>query len=136
MMAAKLALSQAARSVKLKSGEFVTIGALPEGTLYQVIEEESGKDGYKTTASGDKGVIDRKNIAFADVVNKKDTNIPPVPEQPENPDKPDIPDVPDKPDVPDTPIRLKLRIIRLCRIVPMITCLKIRRPRLLMKILM
>lgn len=90
-------------SVKLKSGEFVTIGALPEGTLYQVIEEESGKDGYKTTASVDKGVIDRKNIAFADFVNKKDTNIPPVPEQPENPDKPDIPDVPDKPDVPDTP---------------------------------
>lgn len=89
--------------ITLKGGEYITIKNLPEGTVWAITEPEAGKDGYKTTMSGDAGTISGDHKYEAVFVNSKEPEKPDEPKKPEEPDKPKPPEEPDKPKSPDEP---------------------------------
>lgn len=60
-------------SFTLRHGEYIEIDTIPTGTEYQIVEEESGKDGYKTSVDGEaEGRIGHLNVKKVTFTNKKD----------------------------------------------------------------
>ena len=58
--------------ITLRHGESITINNLPEGTTYEVIEEEANKDGYVTWLTGEeKGTLKDKTSFSVKYINKK-----------------------------------------------------------------
>ncbi len=58
--------------IKLKNGESLTINDLPEGTRYEVIEEEANQDGYDTKIFGESsGVLEKAISKSVKFVNHK-----------------------------------------------------------------
>lgn len=95
----------------LKHGESKTAIDLPPGVRYEVTETEANRDGYTTTASGEKGNIaegvtqkaiftNTKNIRPTDPVTPITPDDPTAPTNPTNPDNPDNPTNPDNPEIP------------------------------------
>lgn len=73
-------------TVVLRHGETATVSMLPAGTSYEVREIEADEDGYRTSASGEKGNIEAKETAEAAFVN--DRGITPTPSTPPTPSSP------------------------------------------------
>lgn len=65
-------------SFALKHDQSKTATGLPDGVGYTVTESEANKDGYTTTATGDKGLIAAGTIAWARFTNTKNTVVPPA----------------------------------------------------------
>lgn len=98
----------------LKHGESKTAIDLPPGVRYEVTETEANRDGYTTTASGEKGNIaegvtqkaiftNTKNIRPTDPVTPITPDDPTAPTNPTNPDNSDNPTNPDNPEIPTEP---------------------------------
>ena len=66
----------------LKSGESATAKDLPAGITYTVTEEEANLDGYKTTSTGENGVIPEDGTAQADFTNRNDDKETELPDKP------------------------------------------------------
>ncbi len=68
-------------TVSLRHGESITIGSIPEGVTYSVVETEANQGGYTTSTSGDgtSGNItnSEKTVVF---INNKTTSSPGSPE--------------------------------------------------------
>lgn len=56
----------------LRDGKVVTALGLPQGTTYEVIEKEANQNGYKTTASNNKGTIPLDDTIETSFTNHKE----------------------------------------------------------------
>lgn len=62
--------------ILLKAGQEAVISMIPAGTTYEVTETEAGKDGYTTTAAGEKGSVPPLSQAVVSFQNHKDAPTP------------------------------------------------------------
>ena len=57
---------------KLKDGETITINGIPDGTTYEVLEQDYSANGYETTSTLDSGEIIDGETAQAKFTNHRD----------------------------------------------------------------
>ena len=57
---------------KLKDGETITINGIPDGTTYEVLEQDYSANGYETTSTLDSGEIIDGETAQAEFTNHRD----------------------------------------------------------------
>lgn len=67
--------------ILLKGGEEKTASGLPAGITYEVTEREADQNGYKTTMTGNTGIIVKDMEATAAFYNTKNASEPPSPDK-------------------------------------------------------
>lgn len=92
---------QSGDTVSLAHGESIAIQGLPKDTTYTVTEEDYVKEGYRTTSTGDSGVIRTDEVQTAAFTNTK--NIITSPSNPggSTPSEPEEPSLPQEPGKPN-----------------------------------
>lgn len=71
----KTGMIKSGEKIKLKNREYILIKNLPDGTQYEVTEEEANKNGYTTTATDNQGAIQAGKNSSARFVNQKGEDI-------------------------------------------------------------
>lgn len=88
-------------TVSLAHGESIAIQGLPKDTTYTVTEEDYAKEGYRTTSTGDSGVIRTDEVQTAAFTNTKNIFTSPSNPGGSTPSEPGEPSIPQEPGQPN-----------------------------------